>query len=182
MKSATAATTALVTVAEYRQLPEPADGAVLELWHGEVVRLTRPKKLHLRIQHRLQDLLATLAGSAGFVAVELPFRAEPEHDLRCADVAFVSAARWNAVPDDGDLMGAPELVIEVESPSNTAAELKDKQLLCLANGCQEFWTVYPKLELVEVATADGIRHYRRGDSIPFRVFPGATLAVDDIFA
>lgn len=182
MKSATAATTALVTVAEYRQLPEPADGVVLELWHGEVVRLTRPKKLHLRLQHRLRQLLQPHGDPLGYLELEVPFRALSEHDLRCADVAFVSAARWNAVPDDGDLAGAPELVIEVESPSNTAAELKDKQLLCLANGCQEFWIVYPKLELVEIATAGGIKEYRRGDRIALVVFPGVTLAVDDIFA
>lgn len=178
MKSATA----LVTVEEFRQLPEPADGSVLELWHGEVVHFTRPKKRYLRLQHRLRDLLAGLADPNGFAAVELPFRARPEHELRCADVAYVSASRWDAVGDDEDLPGAPELVIEVESPSNTASELKDKQLLCLANGCQEFWIVYPQLELVEVSTADHIKHYRRRDTIPLRVFPNATLAVDSIFA
>lgn len=178
MKSATA----LVTVEEFRQLTEPADGSVLELWHGEVVHLTRPKKLHIHLQHQLRDLLVPLARSTGFVAIELPFRAQPEHELRCADVAFVTTARWNAVRNDEDLMGAPELVIEVESPSNSAAELKEKQLLCLAHGCQEFWTVYPQLELVEVATPESIRHYRRGETIPLRTFPGETLAVDRLFA
>lgn len=182
MKSATAATTALVTVAEFRQLPEPADGAVLELWHGEVVRLRRPKKRHDDCQLRLRRLLQPFADALGVLKEEMTFRAEPEYELRVADVGFVTQARWDATDPDDNLAGAPELVIEVESPSNTAAELKDKQLLCLANGCQEFWIVYPKLELVEIATSGGIKEYRRGDSIPLRVFPGVTLAVDDIFA
>jgi hypothetical protein len=38
--------------------------------------------------------------------------------LRAADVAFVTKARWDAV-NDGYLLGAAELVIEIKSPSNT---------------------------------------------------------------
>lgn len=178
MKSATA----LVTVEEFRRLPEPADGSVLELWHGEVVHLTRPRKRHDDCQLRIRRLLQPFADRLGVLKEEMSFRAEPEYELRVADVGFVIQSRWDATDPDDYLRGAPELVIEIESPSNTAAELKDKQLLCLAHGCQEFWTVYPQLELVEVATPESIRHYRRGETIPLRTFPGETLPVDRLFA
>jgi Uma2 family endonuclease len=35
-------------------------------------------------------------------------------------------------------MAPPELVIELISPSNTAAELREKKKLCLENGSREF--------------------------------------------
>src|SRR5438270_627604 len=37
------------------------------------------------------------------------------------------------------IMGAPDLVVEGRSPSNTEAEAKDKALICLENGCVSFW-------------------------------------------
>lgn len=42
-------------------------------------------------------------------------------------------------PDDY-LRGAPDLIIEVLSPSNTATEICDKEKLCLENGAREFWS------------------------------------------
>jgi Uma2 family endonuclease len=60
----------------------------------------------------------------------------------------------------------------VASPSNSAEELQEKKQLCLANGCREFWVVYPKLEQVDVSTAAGTRTYRRGDTITLTVLDG----------
>jgi Uma2 family endonuclease len=43
-------------------------------------------------------------------------------------------------PDREDnFRGASEKFIEVLLPSNTAAEIYDKEQICLANGAQEFW-------------------------------------------
>ena len=61
--------------------------------------------------------------------------------------------RWDGIEDY--LFGAPELVIEVLSPSNTASEMRDKRKLCLANGSVEFWVVDPEQREVEVSTPDG---------------------------
>jgi len=35
-------------------------------------------------------------------------------------------------------MGAPDLVIEVLSPSNTVDKINDKMDICTANGCLSF--------------------------------------------
>lgn len=165
----------LITVEELRKLDDPP-GAYLELHHGEMVQVTRPRLKHIRLQRILQQVLEGVTKSFGEVVVELPFRTHPEHDLRVADVALVSWDRWNSL--DEDLFGAPELVIEVESPSNSARELKEKAQLCFASGCLEFWTVYPDLGLVEVSTPDGKSvQYRQGDMIQsnFATFPAADI-------
>jgi Uma2 family endonuclease len=74
------------------------------------------------------------------------------------------------------------LVIEVESPSNTAAELDEKESICLANGCKEFWIVYPKRKVVRVATAETVKRYQQSETIALSLFPGHSIAVSDIFA
>src|SRR5262249_23682635 len=91
----------------------------------------------------------------GIVDIEFAFRAVPEHDLRVAAVACVSGERERSIPADDNLAGAPDLVIEVLSPSNTAAEIYDKEKLCLENGAQEFWVIDPDRRQVKVSTPDG---------------------------
>jgi Uma2 family endonuclease len=91
--------------------------------------------------------------------------------------------RWEQIKPEDNLRGAPDLVIEVLSPSNTAAEMAEKEKLCLENGSKEFWVVYPKLRQVKVSTPDGITTtYRDGQEIPLRLFGGGTLQVSAIFS
>jgi len=50
------------------------------------------------------------------------------------------------------LHGAPDLVIEILSPSNTVAEMYEREELCLENGAQEFWVVDIDRRGVKVTT------------------------------
>ena len=172
----------LMTVEQLRQLPETGP-FYYELRHGEPVAVTRPKFKHFRLQRHLEHLLEQVAGQLGVVAMEFTFRALPEYELRVADVAYVTRARWDQTDPEDNLRGAPELVIEILSPSNTVAEINDKEKLCLENGALEFWAVDPDLRQVKVSTPDGITTtFRLGQEIPLRVFGGGVLKVDDIFA
>src|SRR5581483_3602376 len=121
----------LMTVEDFRKLPEDAGPVYHELRHGEVVAVTRPRLKHHLIQVRLVDLLNPIAGSAGLVSMELAFRPLPEHELRVADVAHVRRDRIDATDPDDNLHGAPDITMEVLSPSNTAAEIYEKEKLCL---------------------------------------------------
>jgi Uma2 family endonuclease len=178
---AAAAEPLLTTVKQYGELPELND-AVQELHWGQVVTLTRPKLGHTKLQYRLVELLRAVAEQHGTVGSEVPFRALPEYDLRAADVAFVSQARWNATPDDDNLHGSPELVIEVLSPSNTKSEIREKAALYLSTGTQEFWVVDPKGKSVSLARPRGETVvYGIGDQIPLILFGGG-LDVAEIFA
>jgi Uma2 family endonuclease len=98
-----------------------------------------------------------------------------------ADVALISTDRWNRLSDY--LAGAPDLAVEVLSLSNTAAEINDKEQLCLANGSIEFWTVDPKLRIIKVATRDAVtRTYTEREAIPLTRFGGAALQAADVFS
>jgi Uma2 family endonuclease len=170
-----------MTVDEFRQLNLPEHYAY-ELRDGELIEMTRPKFRHSDLQYRLSKLLEPIAATYGRVQAEFAFRPTPEYNLRAADVAIVAFDRLHTIDPEDNLHGAPDLVIEVESPSNTAAELDEKESICLANGCKEFWIVYPKRKVVRVATGDSTKRYQQGEMIPLLLFPGHGIAVSDIFA
>jgi Uma2 family endonuclease len=173
--------TRLMTVEEFQKLPE-AEAYAHELRKGELVKVTRPALKHVFAQHRLHRLLTAAAGGAEVVFIELGFRPLPEYELRVADVAYALRERWDQVNPSGHLAGAPDLVIEVLSPSNTAAEMLEKEQICLENGAYEFWIVDLDRRQVRVSTRDGhVATYKPGQSIPLFFTEGATLAVDAIF-
>lgn len=177
-----AATTALMTVEQYSALPEPK-GGYYELRHGVPVFMTRPKYKHWAIQHRLTKFLESLHAGGGLIGTELSFRPLPEHELWCADVAYVCGDRAKAIDPEDYLHGAPELVIEVLSPSNTVSEINERKAMCLENGCLEFWIVDPKRKTVKVSTPDRKTiTYIEKDRIPLTVPCAGELAVADIFS
>ena len=177
-----ATSTRLMTVEEFRRLPEP-QGFRYELHHGELVEMTFPRIRHVEVQARLMQTLLRLAGTRGTVRVELPFRARPEYELRAADVAYVTESRWQEALRRNELFAAPDLVIEVLSPSNTAQAMLEREALCLENGAQEFWQVDPDSRTVRVTTRDGhVRRYGNGDVIRIELFDGAELRVEEIFS
>jgi Uma2 family endonuclease len=169
-----------MTFEEFAQLPEPK-GFRYELHHGELVEVTFPKMKHMRAQQRLLVLMQK-AANAGVVTLEAGFVALPNLDFRRADVAYIAADRWAGMSGDDFFQGAPDLVIEVLSPSNTVAEMRDKRKLCLASGAREFWVVDPEQREVEISTPDGRSViYGAGQQIPLFFAAGSHLLVDSIF-
>jgi Uma2 family endonuclease len=179
--NAMATTSALMTVEQYSALPDPKGGRY-ELRHGVLVEVSFPKRRHWDIQQRLTALLGPFAEGRGPVGTEFAFRPLPEYELWAADVAFVSQSRYDACLDSDWLRGAPELVIEVLSPSNTASEIDEREAMCLENGCQEFWLVDPKRKTVKVSKQDRKSiTYIEGDTIPLTLPAPGQLAVSQIF-
>jgi len=156
----------LITVAQFRELPEGGEYAY-ELHHGEVVALTRPKARHSKLQARLRHLLEPKLRAFGEVTIEWPYRPVSEFDLRAADVAAIARHRWDAIDPDDNLRGAPDLVIEVRSPSDTWKQLQELAALCLADA-----------RTVSVMRPEGTASvYDTGGSIPLTAFGGGGLAM-----
>ena len=171
----------LITVAQFRQLPEGGEFAY-ELHYGVLVAVTRPKARHLELQHRLLFRLGPKLAGFGAVRIEYPYRPVAEFDLRAADVAVISLKRWDAIDPDDNLHGAPDLVIEVKSPSNTQRQLQELVALCLANGAMECWIVDTERKSVSVVRSEGAAVvYNSGATIPLASFGSGELAVDEIF-
>lgn len=107
----------------------------LDLW-GRIV-MSPASFYHGVLQGRLCRSLATLGGE---VVVEAPV--VTAIGLLVADVAWASAQFMSEHGSETPLTRAPELCIEVASPSNSLKELREKIDAYLATGAHEVWIVY----------------------------------------
>jgi Uma2 family endonuclease len=101
-------------------------------------------------------------------------KAEPEPTVRSPDIAFV---RKDRIPKEEEQEGfwtlAPDLVVEIISPSETAETIQEKVWDYLLAGTGLIWLVYPKLKMVVEYHSDrqirqlGIEdHLEGGEIIP----------------
>jgi Uma2 family endonuclease len=171
----------LFTVEEYEQIPDPPGGRY-ELHHGELVFVTYPVREHGDLQRRLRKILENAGEPLGYVvATEYPYRPLPQSEVWGADVACVALARHKATKKW--LLGSPELVIEVKSPSNTKHQLHDKAMTTLAGeGAVEFWIVDAKTRSVQVySKTAGTLAYRAPESVPVPLL-NCEVSLADLFA
>ena len=168
----------LYTVEEYEQIPDPPGGRY-ELHHGELVFLTYPVWQHKRLQRRLHEMLLAAKPAGYAVDLEYPYRPLPQNEVWGADVAVFREER--ETPAVNWLMGSPELVIEVKSPSNSNHELQDKAMTTLAGGAVEFWVVDGKTKTIKVfSKTAGVVIHREG-LIPVPLFD-CSISLEALFA
>jgi Uma2 family endonuclease len=170
----------MITVEQFRQMPD--DGRAYELHHGEVVAVDLPKAKHYYLQWRIVRLLEKRLAEFGQVGMEFPYRPVAEFDLRIADVAAVSQTRYDQIDPEDNLRGAPELIIEVKSPSNSDRKLRELASLSLANGGWECWIVDTDHASVTVIHRDGSSsRLQAPQALSLAAFGGGELPVAEIF-
>jgi Uma2 family endonuclease len=135
-----------LTAEEYARLPE-GDGPD-ELVAGFVVWEPHPLPRHARIQVELASRLHAYSRSRelGVVLTECGFLLATDPDtVRGPDVAFVAVDRYDANEEaKGFFRGAPDLAVEILSPSNSAGEIHAKVADYLAAGSKVVWVIDPE--------------------------------------
>jgi Uma2 family endonuclease len=90
--------------------------------HGHIIMTPPPAPFHGQKQFRVGSLLERLLPH-GIVLTECPL--STSDGVKAVDVAWVSSERTQEVKNAVCLTRAPEICIEVVSPSNTAAEMRE---------------------------------------------------------
>jgi Uma2 family endonuclease len=181
------ATSDPVTADQLLQLPD--HGTRYELVKGDLIEMSPASPRHGRIAMRLGALLEVYARqhNLGVVyAAETGFKLQENPDtVRAADAAFVAQAR---IPAEGEPEGywaiAPDLVIEVVSPSDSAVLLQGKVTDWLAAGCRLMWVLYPDTRTVtEYRSLADVRVLTATETLDGAdVLPGFTCPIADLFA
>jgi Uma2 family endonuclease len=102
---------------------------------GKII-MTPTRNKHGRYQSKIAQLLETLLPH-GFGIVECAI--DTPEGTYVADVVWASAERYKIIEDEFSCSIAPEICVEVWSPSNTPEEIEMKQRLYLSKGAVEFW-------------------------------------------
>ena len=144
--------------------------------HGKIVT-----KFILRLGNHVEPRkLGTLTASDAGVWLER----DPD-TVREPDIAFFSADK---MPLDADIPGyaevVPDLVVEIESPTDTRRTLNDKALMWLRYGVRLVWVVHPDTRTVDVHREGvPVAALSENDALDgMDVLPGFTCAVNEIFA
>jgi len=175
------------TYEDYQRLPD--DGRRYEIIEGVLYVTAAPSFDH---QYTAGEIFAALRTyvrerqlgiviSAPF-EVHLPGIARPVQP----DVLFIAAER---APQAGarDFAGAPDLLVEILSPSTVRTDRVVKFSAYERAGVREYWLVDPYAHSVEVYTLSAggtleiAGQYTYGEKIASTVLNGLTLPVDDLF-
>jgi Uma2 family endonuclease len=158
-----------------------------ELDRGRLVPVTKPHRRHGRACIRIGSLLhqhCVETGQGEVLGNDTGFLLERDPDtVRGPDIAVLRAERLVGLSDDTWPEGAPDLVVEVASPSNTPAELHRKVGQYFGSGAQLVWVVYPARKTVVIYdSAGGVQLLGEDAELTGEpVLPGFRCAIRDLF-
>lgn len=177
--------TDLTTLAEYAAMVEPDDAYVTELVQGVLVREPRPSRPHGRYQMLLGAALVTWGRGAGAeVTAESGYLlSEDPPTLRGPDIGVVVDPLSRAEVPPGWTRGAPDVVVEILSPSDTSTAIQAKTLDYLEAGARLVWIVDPSARTVTVYRPDGsARVLRAAETLDGEdVLEGFALPLSELF-
>ena len=188
-----------MTYEEYMAQPEEmARYDILDGWkvyrlYGEK-QLPNPTRRHQQIQGNLyvafrEYAQTTQRAKAILAPCDVKITRRPVRN-RQPDLLMIGAERWADNPPTNDpapLDPAPELIVEIVSPSDKPAVLAAKIADYRSVDVREVWLVRQEQRTIErvLLSPDEIetsRAYGPGEQIHSRVFPDLTVAVDAVFA
>lgn len=177
-----------LTYEDLLQLPD--DGLRHELIDGEHYVTAAPNLRHQVVSGRLYLLIAKWLELQPLGRIlYAPFDIKlSDRDVVEPDLMYLSHARGDAILTPERAIGAPELVIEIASPSTRRRDETIKKHLYERAGVDEYWFFDPEIDVVRV--------YRRadpgfgpvvelsldgGDAVTTPLLPGLELPLADIF-
>lgn len=177
---------ALVTSEQYLALPDEFDQSGNrirdELIGGEIVPTPPTSLRHDRFKMRIGFLLASFAEAHQELRLEVLIEAGAkvsEYDTFVPDIAVVSVDRLDN--SARILLGAPDLAIEIISPSETKRKITKKRESCLQNGSKTVWLVSAESRSVTVYTHEGTQQLTGDQPIEDPLLPGFSAPVSTFF-
>ena len=155
----------LITAEEFLLLEE--DDRLLELVDGVMREKAMAGQQRGRVKAKIIGVVGkyVMENRLGWVVSSVGYILQRNPDtVRLADASWVSARRDPPEPLPGFPEGAPDLAIDVKSPTNTYAEMAGRGEMWLEYGCRLVWVAYPERRTITI--------YRPGH-------PPVTLGEDD---
>ena len=180
----TARTQRKFTYEDYKNAPEDKR---YELLDGELLEMPSPKEIHQRLVLLLGSLFLTFVsaknlGKAYIAPFDVIFT---NTDVAQPDVIFVSNERSHIITED-NIQGAPDLVVEILSPSTAGRDRTFKRTLYERHGVKEYWMVDSDARNITVLFLgeDGYELadiYGEGQTLTSPTLPGFNLTLDEVF-
>ena len=182
------ATTEHAVKRTYEDYCRAPDDKRYELLNGELMMVPAPNIKHQRVLRKLLIRLDRFTHKHGLGEVHVaPVDVVLSNtDVVQPDLLFISRAREHTITEE-NVQGAPDLVIEILSPSTADRDGGYKHALYGKHGVLEYWIVDPTSETIAVhRQRDGRLEpagtFARGNSLATPLLEGLQLDLDGIFA
>ncbi len=178
-----ATTVKKLTYADYEKIP--ADGFRHEVIEGEEFMTPPPSTDHQTAVGNTFRLISNhvSGGKLGRVFVAPTAVVFSNHDVVEPDVLFVSKRNARIITPK-NIQGAPDLVVEVLSPSTAANDRGPKLAMYDKMGVREYWMVDPVAKMIEIHEFRSPRRTRSYDgdqSFQSELLPDLAIRLEDIF-
>lgn len=172
-----ATTVRKLTYADYEKFP--GDGNRHQVIEGEEFMTPPPSTEHQTVVLNVASLLRERKEGRVFIAPTAVVLGR--HDVFEPDVLFVAEDRAGIVKKK-NIQGAPDLVVEVTSPSTAAVDRGKKLEAYRREGVRDYCIVDPDARQVEVHEfGRRLGVFVEGQSFTSSVVPGLAVKVDDVF-
>ena len=168
---------------DYASLP---DDERYELIDGELMPMPSPKKIHQRLVLDLSWILRLLEEMGLGELFIAPFDVIlSDFNVVQPDLLFVSRERSYIITED-NIRGAPDLVVEILSPSTADYDRTVKRELYERYGVPEYWLVDPYAKTITILRlgADGYNAYAvygEGDALSSPTLAGFSMNLSELF-
>lgn len=171
----------------YEDYAKTSDDERWELLDGELVMVPAPNIPHQATQVKLGSRLNAFVeqGSLGQVFFAPTDVVLSDNNVVQPDLVFISREREHIITH-ANVQGAPDLAVEIRSPSTAERDLTVKRRLYAEHGVSEYWLVDPDAMTVTVLLL-GERGYREvasyqiGQSLASPTLEGFSVSLDEIF-
>ena len=174
------------SLTDYRNLPE-SETKRYELLGGDIVMAPSPTSKHQRISAELEWLLNQFVRPQKLgVIFDVPLDVIlSNEDVVQPDILFISNARKDIIHEDA-IHGAPDLIIEILSPSTAERDRTYKRTLYARSGVGEYWIVDPETHTVEVLTLtpQGFKQagrYEQTQTLTCPLLTGLEISLNEVF-
>jgi len=177
------------TYADYKEW-DLAEGERYELIYGEAYAMSAPNTYHQLIQMELSKQIAVYLTGKPCKVIPSPFDvrlfyAEDDSDDTVVQPDITIICDKNKIGPEGG-RGAPDLVVEILSPANTAIEMERKFRLYREAGVREYWVVDPEHKTLHIYDFknDAIfpRTYNATGTAKVGIFSDLEIALEPVFA
>lgn len=165
----------------------PDDGRRYEIYGGELVVVPSPLVRHQVLVGAIFRILDAYARSSGGTALVAPLDIVfDEFDVVQPDVLFFRAERVHLLQPDAVTRHAPDIVVEVLSPSTASTDRGRKMRTFARYGVPEYWIVDPLARQIEVhALRNGVYLETQvaavGATVQSVLLPDLTFEVAHVF-
>ena len=171
----------------YADYLETSDDERYELLHGELVMAPAPLTDHQMVVMELGSQLHTFVKDRGLGAVlSAPTDVVlSDTDVVQPDILFVSNERAHSITPE-NIQGAPDLVVEILSPSTAERDRSVKFELYAQHGVQEYWIVNPDARTITVfllneGEFEEVDTYSEGETLTSPMLAGFTFKLEGKF-